>query len=169
MFRIDRTKESGKTKGGGVCFMNNNAWCDSRNISVLSCSCSPQLEHLPAPGVHTIIAVYIPQQAEECKTLSANIIPSTAFIVVEDFNKVNLTKVMPNFSQHVTCPTRGVNTLDHCYTQYHAAIFLMPEYKQSLRTVAPATREIRCWSAQLVALCDVDWDMFQESFSSNGC
>ena len=70
-----------------------------------------------------------------------------------DFNKANLTKVMPDFFQHVTCPTRGVNTLDHCYTQYedsykatslpafskadHAAIFLMLEYKQRLRLNSP--------------------------------
>ncbi len=34
------------TKGGGVCFMINKKWCDPRNISTLSCSCSPHLEHL---------------------------------------------------------------------------------------------------------------------------
>ncbi len=43
---MDRTAEAGKTKGGGVCFMINKKWCDPRNISILSCSCSPHLEHL---------------------------------------------------------------------------------------------------------------------------
>ncbi len=28
---------------------------------------------------------------------------------------------MPNFHQHVSCPTRGPNTLDHCYTQFKNA------------------------------------------------
>ncbi len=39
--------EAGKTNGGGVCcFMINKKWCDPRNISNLSHSCSPRLEHL---------------------------------------------------------------------------------------------------------------------------
>ncbi len=46
VLRMDRTAEAGKTKGGGVCFMINKKWCDPRNISILSCSCSPHLEHL---------------------------------------------------------------------------------------------------------------------------
>ncbi len=43
---MDRTVESGKSKGGGVCFMINKKWCDPSNISILSCSCLPHLEHL---------------------------------------------------------------------------------------------------------------------------
>ncbi len=46
VLRMDRIAEAGKTKGGGVCFMINKKWCDPRNISILSCSCSPHLEHL---------------------------------------------------------------------------------------------------------------------------
>ncbi len=46
VLRMDRTAEAGKTKGGGVCFMINKKWCDPRNISILSRSCSPHLEHL---------------------------------------------------------------------------------------------------------------------------
>ncbi|KAG7517986.1 hypothetical protein JOB18_021594 [Solea senegalensis] len=44
--------------------------------------------------------------------------PDAAFIVMGDFNKTKLRQVMPNFHQHVTCPTSGNNTLDHCYTQF---------------------------------------------------
>ncbi len=43
---MDRTAEANKTKGGGVCFMINNKCHDPRNISILSRSCSPHLEHL---------------------------------------------------------------------------------------------------------------------------
>ncbi len=43
VLRMDRTAEA----GGGVCFMINKKWCDPRNISILSCSCSSHLEHLP--------------------------------------------------------------------------------------------------------------------------
>ncbi len=46
VLRMDRAAEAGKNKGGGVCFMINKKWCDPRNISILSRSCSPHLEHL---------------------------------------------------------------------------------------------------------------------------
>ncbi len=43
VLRMDRTAEAGKTKGGGVCFMINKKWCDPRNISILSRSCSAHI------------------------------------------------------------------------------------------------------------------------------
>ncbi len=93
---------------------------------------------------------------------------------------------MPNFRQHVSCPTRGPNTLDHCYTQFknaykarslpafgksdHAAIFLTPEYKQRIIQEPPVERELTLWSSHSeamlqAALDDVDWDMFRASSS----
>ncbi len=89
---------------------------------------------------------------------------------------------MPNFHQHVSCPTRGPNTLDHCYSQFknaykarslpafgksdHAAIFLTLEYKQRLVQEPPVKREVTRWSSHSeamlqAALDDVDWDMFR--------
>ncbi len=167
VLRMDRTAEAGKTKGGGMCFMINKKWCDPRNISILSCSCSPHLEHLsiicrpfylPREFSSIVVtAVYIPPQAETSLALSKlhdvlsgyiNKHPDAAFIIAGDFNKANLKMVIPNFHQHISCPTRGPNTLDHCYTQFknaykahsllafgksdHAAIFLTPEYKQRI-------------------------------------
>lgn len=45
LHRADRVKElSGKTKGGGICFYINDAWCTS--VTVLSTHCSPNLESL---------------------------------------------------------------------------------------------------------------------------
>ncbi len=93
---------------------------------------------------------------------------------------------MPNFHQHVSCPTRGPNTLDHCYTQFknaykarslpafgksdHAAIFLTLEYKQRIVQEPPVEREVTRWSSHSeamlqAALDDVDWDMFRASSS----
>ncbi len=46
VLRMDRTTEASKSKGGGVCFMINKKWCDPRDISSLSRSCSPHLEYL---------------------------------------------------------------------------------------------------------------------------
>ncbi len=126
VLRMDRTAEAGKTKGGGVCFMINKKWCDPRNISILSRSCSPHLEHLSIIcrpfylpreiSSIIIIAVYIPPQADTSLALSKlhdelsgyiNKHPDTASIIAGDFNKANLKKVMPNFQQHISCPTRG--------------------------------------------------------------
>ncbi len=205
VLRMYRTAEAGKNKGGGVCFMINKKWCDPRNISILSRSCSPHLEHLsiichpfylPREFSSIVVtAVYIPPQADTSLALSKlhdelsgyiNKHPDAASIIAEDFNKANLKKVMPNFHQHVSCPTRGPNTLDHCYTQFkkaykarslpafgksdHAAIFLTPEYKQRIVQEPPVEREVTCWSSHSeamlqAALDDVDWDMFRASSS----
>ncbi len=163
VLRMDRTAEAGKTEGGEVCFMINKKWCEPRNISILSRSCSPHLEHISIisspfylPCEIIVTAVYIPPQADTGLALSKlhdvlsgyiNKHPNVAFIIAGDFNKANFRQVNPNCHQHVSYPTRGPNTLDHCYTQFknaniarsllafgksdHAAIFLTPEYKQA--------------------------------------
>ncbi len=205
VLRMDTTAEAGKTKGGGVCFMINKKWCDPRSISILSRSCSLHLEHLSIicrpfylPWEFSSIiasAVYIPPQADTSLALSKlhdllsryiNKHPDAPSIIAGDFNKANLRQVMPNFHQHISCPTRGPNTLDHCYTQFkkaynarslpafgksdHATIFLTPEYKQRLVQEPPVETEVTCWSSHSkamlqVALDDVDWDMFRASSS----
>ncbi len=205
VLRMDRTAEAGKTKGGGVCFFINKKWCDPRNISILSRSCSPHLEHLSIicrpfylPREFTSIlmsAIYIPPQADTSVALSKlhdelsgyiNKHPDAACIIAGDFNKANLKKVIPNFHQHISCPTRGLNTLDHCYTQFknaykahslpafgksdHVAIFLTPDYKQRIVQEPPVVREVTRWSSHSEAtlqasLDDVDWDMFRASSS----
>ncbi len=130
VLQMDRTAEAGKTKGGGVCFMINRKWCDPRNISILLRSCSPHLEHLsiicrpfylPREFSSIVItSVYIPPQADTSLALPNlhdvlsgynNKHPDAAFIIAGDFNKANLKKVLPNFHQHISCPTRGLNTL----------------------------------------------------------
>ncbi len=86
--------------------------------------------------------------------------------------------------QHISCLTRGQNTLDHCYTQFknaynacslpafgkseHTAIFLTPEYKQRIIQRPPVEREVTRWSPHSEAMLqasldDVDWDMFRAS------
>lgn len=32
------------------------------------------------------------------------------------FNRANLTHKLPKYRQHITCPTRDTQTLDHCFT-----------------------------------------------------
>ncbi|KAF0029423.1 hypothetical protein F2P81_018528 [Scophthalmus maximus] len=137
VFRIDRTEKSGKTRGGGVCFMTNNNWCSPKGTKILSSSCSPHLEHLTImcrpiflPNEFTSVistAVYIPPQANTDKALSVlhdvtiglqTRHPDAALIMAGNFNKANLKKVLPNFVQHIKCPTRKDKTLDHCYMPF---------------------------------------------------
>ncbi len=106
VLRMDRTAEAGKSKGGGVCFMTNKKWCDPRNISSLSRSCSPHLEHLSIicrpfylPREFSAViatAVYIPPQADTSLALSKlhdvisgyiNQHPDAAFIIAGDFKQ----------------------------------------------------------------------------------
>ncbi|KAK1793016.1 hypothetical protein P4O66_001727 [Electrophorus voltai] len=71
--RMDRTADSGKSRDGGVCVMENNSWCNNANVVTLTRSCSPNLEllalkfhpfYLPRDFNSVIInTVYIPPQA----------------------------------------------------------------------------------------------------------
>ncbi|KAK1785723.1 hypothetical protein P4O66_019072 [Electrophorus voltai] len=129
---MDRTADSGKSRGGGVCVMVNNSWCNNANVVTLACSCSPNLEllalklrpfYLPREFTSVIInTVYIPPQANmdtalwelhEALTQFQAQHRDTALIVVGDFNSANLKRAVPNLYQHVTVPTRGNRTLDH--------------------------------------------------------
>ncbi|KAK1796931.1 hypothetical protein P4O66_000895 [Electrophorus voltai] len=201
--RMDRTADSGKSRGGGVCVMINNSWCNNANVVTLTRSCSTNLEllalklrpfYLPREFSSVIInTVYIPPQANmdtalcelhEALTQFQAQHQDAALIVVGDFNGANLKCAVPNLYQHVTLPTRGNRTLNHCYTPYkdsykalahppfgksdHAAIFLLPKYKQRLKREAPFQREVKRWTDQSVAalqdaLDDADWDMFWRS------
>ena len=136
LHRADRTKQlSGKSKGGGVCFLINNAWCDRRNVHFIESFCSPDLEYLivfcrPAWLPREVMglclaAVYIPPQADSdlalgklheaiSKQMTAR--PEAALIVAGDFNRNNLRTYCPTLFQHVTCFTRKDRILDHVYS-----------------------------------------------------
>ncbi len=119
VLRMDRTAEAGKIKGGGVYFMINKKWCDPRNISILSRSCSPHLEHLSIiclpfylPREFSAViatAVYIPPQADTSLALSKlqeelsgyiNKHPDAVSIIAGDFNKANLRSCRPSISMY---------------------------------------------------------------------
>ncbi|XP_014195774.1 uncharacterized protein LOC106633669 [Haplochromis burtoni] len=80
--RADRSQDlTGKSRGGGVCFMINNSWCDYANVHPVKSFCSPDLEYLmikcrpfwlPREFTAVIIAaVYIPPKADT-KTTSTH-------------------------------------------------------------------------------------------------
>ncbi len=149
-----------KSKGGGVCFMINKKWCDPRNTSTLSRSCSLHLEHLsiichpfylPQEFSSIIVTtVYLPPQANTDLALSK------LHDVLSGYIKNTLTLPLSSRGT-LTKPTSGrlcrtfiniypVQLEDHCYSQFknaykahslpafgksdHAVIFLTPEYKK---------------------------------------
>ncbi|XP_078255867.1 uncharacterized protein LOC144593736 isoform X2 [Rhinoraja longicauda] len=163
LHRMDRTASTGKVNGGGVCFLINSTWCS--DVVVLETSCSPALEYLTVK-CHPyyllqeftsviLIAVHIPPQADVKLALEGlhTVInsletkyPKALLIIAGNFNQANLTSVLPNYNQHISWPTRGSDSLDHCYTTIknayravprpnfgksdHMAVFLLPAYKQ---------------------------------------
>ncbi|XP_053290725.1 uncharacterized protein LOC128450974 isoform X2 [Pleuronectes platessa] len=198
--RQDRTTNSGKSKGGGVCFMVNNLLCS--DVEIISSGCSPDLEHLmircrpyyiPSEFTSVVItAVYIRPHAHTNQALdelhamidrTERSRPEAAFIVAGDFNNAKMRKVLPRYYQHISCPTRCVNTLDHVYTPLcgaykalprppfcksdHVSVLLLPSYRQKLKRDRPVTRTIQWWSDQSdSALQDcfsmTEWCVFQD-------
>ena len=200
LYRHDRSTDSGKHRGGGVCFLVNTRWCT--DVKVLSSACTPDVEfltiqcrpfYLPREmSCLTLIAVYIHPAANvptalrlladeinACETSC----PDGTVIVAGDFNKANLKKELPKLYQQVDCATRGDKTLDHCYTSikgaYHAIrraplgrsdhnmVYLVPSYRQKLRTEKPVVKTVKQWTTTAVETLQgcfdcTDWNVFKD-------
>ncbi len=183
LFRSDRITElTGKTRGGGLCFYINEGWCS--DVTTLKKMCSPNLETLfidykpfysPREFSSFIfVNVYMPpdtcmsaamqQLAEQISEMEQRY-PDSLLIILGDFNKANLSCELPKYRQHVTCPTRDSNILDHCYTiikdAYHSVpraalglsdhclVNLIPTYRQKLKSSKPVFYGVKvrrvCW------------------------
>jgi len=71
--------------------------------------------------------------------------PEAASVVVGDFNSANMRKVLPKYHQHINFPTRGDQTLDHCYSQLRNGYKpLLPAYRQQLKLEEPVHRAVQC-------------------------
>ncbi|KAM9828289.1 uncharacterized protein ACBT44_021787 isoform 2-T2 [Syngnathus typhle] len=113
-------------------------------------------------------------------------LPNSLIIVLDDLNRANLAHELPRYRQHVTCPTRGAQTLEHCYTMikdaYHSVaraalglsdnclVHLIPAYRQKLKTSKPVVRTVRKWTVEsrqdLQACFDcIDWGVFEAATS----
>ena len=110
--------------------------------------------------------------------------PDSLLIIVGDFNQANLKNELPKFRQHINCPTRDNNILDHCYTSLkdayhsvsraalgrsdHCLVHLIPTYKQKLKTAKPVIRSTKKWTEEakeeLQDCFDcTDWSVFEEA------
>ena len=130
--RSDRTVDSGKSRGGGVCMYINKQWCNDWTIKEKLCT--PNIEfmivglrpfYLPREFSQLfVMVVYIHPGADvrEASQVVANrinrleaISPDSPKFVIGDFNQCTLGNVLPTFDQYVTQPTRNDATLDRCY------------------------------------------------------
>lgn len=143
LHRWDRNKDSGKSRGGGVCIYVHNDW--SNNSIIIESHCSPDLELMTVKWhpfflqreltVVIVTAVCIPPNANVsiALTLLLDSInkqqrahPNGVHIIAGDFNQTDLKTALPHFFQHVKCPTRGDNTLDRVYTNIKHAYRAIP-------------------------------------------
>ncbi len=196
LFRVDCDAESmGKSHGGRTCFYINERWCT--DVTVLKKMCCPDLEMLfinckPRGFCSFIlVSVYIPPQAHVSSALQklTDLIteteqqhPDSVLIILGDFNKANLSRELPKYRQHVTCPTRDSNILDHCYTAIkdayhsvpwaalglsdHCLVHLIPTYRQKQKSAKPVLRTVKRWTNEteqdLQACFDLtDWIVFE--------
>eukprot|EP00061_Rhincodon_typus_P012314 g37961.t1 len=88
--------------------------------------------------------------------------PEALFFIAGDFNQANLKTVLPRYHQHISCPTTGLNILDHCCTTvkdaYHSipyphfgksdhnTVLFLLIYKQKLEHEDPVQKVVQCWS-----------------------
>ena len=131
LIRWDRSKESRKSKGGGVALYINEKWC--QNITVKKQLCSPDIEllsisirpfYLPRELSNIFVSiVYIPpsgnketakQTIQDCIEELANNKPDALNILFGDTNRCDLdvTLGLQGFEQCVSCTTRGSAVLD---------------------------------------------------------
>ena len=138
-----------------------------------------------------ITAVYIPPVANVGIALSLLLKaintqqrahPDGVHIIAGDFNQANLKSVLPKFYQHVKCPTRGKNTLDHVYTNIkhayraiplphlgqsdHLSLLLTPAYTPLRRSAPLQTKTITTWPQDALSqlqdcFLHTEWDVFK--------
>lgn len=182
--------------------MGNTCW--GTDATVLASRWSPDLEmlsikvrlfYLPWEFRSVILTVYILPHTEKMETLgrlySTNnrleIAHPEAFIVVEDFNRVNMRKVLAKFYQHINFHTQGNQTLDHCFSilkdsykplpcptfgkGVHISILVLPAYRKCLKLEKTVFREVHKWSEDAISRIqdcfESVWQMFQDAEEDN--
>ncbi len=143
LFWADRIMElTRKMRGGGLCFYINEGLCSditlkkmcSPNLEVLFINCKPFYSPREFSSF-ILVNVYVPpdacvsaamqQLAEQISETEQRYLDSL-LIILGDFNKANLSRELPKYKQHVTCPTRNSNILDHCNTIIKDAYHSVP-------------------------------------------
>lgn len=138
LIHLDRDSvKSTKAIGGGLCMFVNSRW--AKNITVRETHCSAHYELLtvsfrpyclPREFVQiTVILVYVPGPnfalAAEGIAASYNRAlcnsASDPVFLLGYFNKCDVSTLLPNLEQYITCPMRLVKTLDKCFGNVEGA------------------------------------------------
>ena len=141
--RGDRTEESGKSRGGGVCVYINRRWCN--NWCVKEKVCTPGVElltvglrpyYLPREFNQIfMMVVYIQPRADfhlAREAIASRVhqlqaaSPDSPIFIAGDFNHCLLEDTLPSFDQYVTEPTRNGAVLDLCYGSIQRAYKAKP-------------------------------------------
>ncbi len=142
----------------------------SPNLEALFINCKPFYSPREFSSF-ILVNVYVPpdacvsatmQQLAEQISEMEQMYPDSLLIILGDFNKANLSRELPKYRQHVTCPTRDSNILDHCYTiikdAYHSVpraalglsdhclVNIIPTYRQNLKSSKPVLRTVKRWT-----------------------
>ncbi|KAJ8019291.1 hypothetical protein HOLleu_42192 [Holothuria leucospilota] len=170
------------------------------SVKIISNGCTADLEYITIKcrlyylprefSSVTLTSLYIHPKADTVVALNIiayviseyeNRDPDTLSIIAGDFNQANLKTVLPSFKQHVTCPTRGQRTIDHCYckvksaykaiersglgtSDYSVVLLILPR-KQELKQRTPVERNVTLWPQSAIEeLRDcfecTDWSVF---------
>ena len=182
VFREDRNEmQTGKKSGGCVCIYVNSKWCHPNNSHPKFTYCDPNVElititcrpyYLPREFSNVLVTcVYIPPSAnytQATERLGSHIhdlmtkFPDAMIVVT---GVCNVNTALPGLHQHITCSTRGNNTLDLCYTDVnnayichklcplgnsdHHLIYLRPKYKPLGKREPPAKRTVLAWTPEV--------------------
>lgn len=161
----------GRSGGGGLCLYIHQGWCNnsavlethsSTDLHFMTVRCRPF--YLPRElTVVLITAVCIPPEADVSTAASLLLHsinnhqrahPEGVHIIAGSFNKADLQSVLPNFHQHVSCPTSGDRVYSNINQAYrgtplphvdHRSLFLVPAYSPLCRPVKPTVKTITSW------------------------
>ncbi len=102
------------------------------DLETLFINCKPFYSRLKICSF--IVSVYISPQSHVSSVLQKLVdqiteqkYPDSVLIISGDFNKANISRELPKYRQHVTCPTRDSNILDHFYTTIKDAFHSVPQ------------------------------------------
>lgn len=158
-------------------FINSN-WATNFTVRDTKCTAHYELmtvsfrpHYLPREfGQITVILVYVP--GPDFKLAADNIAASynkalrhsgdDPVFLLGDFNSCDVSPLLPNLEQYVTCTTRLNKTLDRCYGNVegayasrsrpplglsdHNVIHLLPKYRQSLKRTKPTVIHCQAWT-----------------------
>ncbi len=135
--------QQGSCAAAGCAFTSIKTGCT--DVTVLKNICCSDLEMLfnnckPFYSLREfcsiiLVCVYIPLQEHVSSALkkladqikdTEQIHPDSVLIILRDINKASLSRDLPNYREHVTCPTRDSNILNHCYTTIKYAFHSVP-------------------------------------------